>query len=87
MEKDGNAKNLVLIAGVTGEEPCAYIPTAIKEAGVIPVLSDQRDWRGVLSTLSECDGVFMMKGWKKDRMARLIHFIALKTGMVVMVEK
>lgn len=40
-----------------------------------------------IKALMDCDGIYMLKGWRKSRGARLEHFIALKLGMRVEVEK
>lgn len=77
MEKDGK-KMMVCGPGASG---------AVLPPGLTPVEAELSDWNLMLVALSECDGVFMTKGWKKDKMAKLIHFIALKVGLTVMVEK
>lgn len=46
-----------------------------------------RSMRVRLSHLLGCDAVYMLKGWKGDRGARLEHFVALKLGMGITVEK
>lgn len=46
-----------------------------------------RSMRVRLSHLLGCDAIYMLKGWKGDRGSRLEHFIALKLGMEITVEK
>lgn len=46
-----------------------------------------RSMRVRLSHLLGCDAVYMLKGWKGDRGSRLEHFVALKLGMEITVEK
>lgn len=49
------------------------------------------DWgRGMrvrLSRLLVCDAIYMLKGWRGDKGSRLEHFVALKLGMEITVEK
>lgn len=35
----------------------------------------------VIPLLCECDGIYMLKGWKASHGAKLEHFIALKLGI------
>lgn len=46
-----------------------------------------RSMRVRLSHLLGCDAIYMLKGWKGDRGSRLEHFVALKLGMEITVEK
>lgn len=46
-----------------------------------------RCMRVCISAMMECDAIYMLKGWKRSRGARLEHFIALKLGMEITVEK
>lgn len=43
------------------------------------------DWddcmKKVIPLLLECDKIYMLKGWKNSRGAKLEHFIALKLGI------
>lgn len=68
----------------------------IEERGdeaINPTLYCNQDWdwnkcmRTVLPLLTECDGILMLKGWKKSRGAKLEHFIALKLGLKIEIEK
>ena len=49
------------------------------------------DWRKCLrnciKALVDCDGIYMLKGWRNSKGAKLEHFIALKLGMEVEVER
>ena len=40
-----------------------------------------------LKAMLDCDGIYMLKGWKKSRGAKLEHFIALKLGIEILLEK
>jgi len=48
-------------------------------------------WRKCMQTviplLCECDGIYMLKGWKASHGAKLEHFIALKLGIRIELEK
>lgn len=46
-----------------------------------------RSMRVRLSHLLGCDAIYMLKGWKGDRGSRLEHFVALKLGMEITVER
>ena len=43
--------------------------------------------RTVIPLLCECDGIYMLKGWKQSKGAKLEHFIALKLGLKIELEK
>lgn len=47
----------------------------------------ERCMRVCISAMMECDAIYMLKGWKRSRGARLEHFVALKLGMEITVEK
>lgn len=36
-----------------------------------------------IKALLDCDSIYMVKGWKKSKIAKLEHFIALKLGMKI----
>lgn len=40
-----------------------------------------------IKALLDCDGIYMLKGWKRSKGSRLEHFIALKIGMSVELQK
>ena len=46
-----------------------------------------RCMRTVIPLLCECDGIYMLKGWRQSKRAKLEHFIALKLGMKIELEK
>jgi hypothetical protein len=46
-----------------------------------------RCMRARIKALMDCNGIHMLKGWRVDRDAKLEHFIALKLGMSVEVER
>ena len=60
---------------------------------VNPVRLCSSDWswgkcmRVCITALMGCDAVYMLKGWKRSKGARLEHFVALKLGMEITVEK
>jgi len=39
--------------------------------------------RVCLPLLTECDGIYMLRDWKKSRGAKLEHFVAIKLGMKI----
>lgn len=39
--------------------------------------------RGDLLAMLTCDGVALLPGWERSRGARLEHFVALQTGLLV----
>lgn len=40
-----------------------------------------------ITALLDCNSIYMLKGWRKSKTARLEHFIALKLGMKIEIEK
>lgn len=40
-----------------------------------------------IAAILDCDSIYMLKGWRKSKTARLEHFIALKLGMEIKIEK
>lgn len=40
-----------------------------------------------IPALLQCDSIYMLKGWKKSPEAKLEHFIALKLGFEIILEK
>ena len=49
---------------------------------------DTDKWeRTCIKALVECDGIYMLKGWKNSKEAKLEHFIAMKLGMKITLEK
>lgn len=47
----------------------------------------ERCMRVCISAMMGCDAVYMLKNWKRSRGARLEHFVALKLGMGITLEK
>lgn len=41
----------------------------------------------VIPILCECDEIYMLKGWRQSKGAKLEHFIALKLGIKIELEK
>ena len=41
----------------------------------------------VIPLLVNCDGIYMLKGWKASHGAKLEHFIALKLGLKIELQK
>jgi len=69
---------------------------AVEQRGdypVNPTLYCDKEWdwqtcmRTVIPLLVTCDGVYMMKGWRQSKGAKLEHFIALKLGLTIELEK
>ena len=40
-----------------------------------------------IKALADCDGIYMLKGWRASREARLEHFISLKLNLKIELEK
>ena len=47
----------------------------------------RKSMRDSLKELLDCDGIYMINGWKSSKEAKLERFVALKTGMSVEVER
>lgn len=37
--------------------------------------------------LADCDGIFMMKGWRRSKGARLERYLAKKLGLIIMYQR
>ena len=102
METESGRKRIYIAGPVSGldyEYACGHFIDAEKrlhEKGwdvVNPVrlCSSTWPWRKCMSVclkaMLDCDGIYMLKGWKKSRGAKLEHFIALKLGIEILLEK
>lgn len=47
----------------------------------------QNSMRRRIKALMDCDEIYMLKGWKTSKSARLEHFIALKLNIKITLEK
>lgn len=52
-----------------------------------PSGSFEGNMRICLKHLVDCDGIYMLKGWEKCRMAKMAHFVALKLKLKIELEK
>lgn len=87
------------VSGLDYNQACAAFFKAeamIRERGdtpVTPVRICSAEWpwkkcmRTCLKALADCDGIYMLHGWRKSRGAKLEHFNALKLGMTIETEK
>ena len=50
-------------------------------------MSWRKSMRIRLGELAGCDTIYMLKGWKHSKDAKLEHFVALKLGIEVKLEK
>jgi hypothetical protein len=49
--------------------------------------SQEKLMRTATPNIFDCDGVYMLHGWKADTRSKLEHFIALKLGIKIELEK
>jgi hypothetical protein len=47
----------------------------------------ERRMRICLKELAGCDGIYMLKGWRADKGAKMEHFVALKLKLTIELEK
>ena len=51
-------------------------------------VKDYRAWMEIdLAILERCDGIFMLKGWKKSKGAKEEHTLAIQLGLTIEYEK
>lgn len=87
------------VSGIPYEQVLEKFAFAEKEVAskgafpVSPVRFCKPEWnwnkcmRNCIRRLMECDGIYMLKDWKQSKGAKLEHFIALKLGMTIEIEK
>ena len=86
----------IYIAGVIGISDFDQAEKTIALKGDEPVnplrfCDDGMDWRRMmrlrLKKLADCDGIYMLKGWKMSKEAKMEHFVALKLKLSIELEK
>lgn len=87
------------VSGIDYDEAIAAFAKASKyieqrcDYPINPTLYCDKEWdwvtcmRTVIPLLCSCDGIYMLKGWRQSKGAKLEHFIALKLGLTIELEK